>query len=55
MSGGRIVAEGRVATRGRNIFFTRTEVFDEAGKLVAFGAGTHRWRAGSETVEGQPA
>lgn len=55
VSGGRIVAEGRVATRGRNIFFTRTEVFDEAGKLVAFGAGTHRWRTGSETVEGQPA
>jgi hypothetical protein len=21
---------------------------------VAFGASTHRWRAGSETVEGQP-
>jgi uncharacterized protein (TIGR00369 family) len=54
VSGGRLVAEGRVVTRGRNIFFCRTEVFDEAGAMVAFGASTHRWRAGSESVEGQP-
>ncbi|MFM2149717.1 MAG: hypothetical protein RLZZ187_2023 [Pseudomonadota bacterium] len=55
VSKGQIVAEGRVMTRGRNIFFCRTEVFDEAGTLVAFGASTHRWRAGSEGHEGQPA
>jgi uncharacterized protein (TIGR00369 family) len=55
VTAGRVVAEGRMATRGRNIFFARTEVFDATGKLVAFGASTHRWRAGSETVEGQPA
>jgi uncharacterized protein (TIGR00369 family) len=54
VSGGRLVADGRVVTRGRNIFFCRTEVFDQAGNLVAFGASTHRWRAGSEGVEGQP-
>jgi uncharacterized protein (TIGR00369 family) len=53
VSGGRLVAEGRVVQRGRNIFFCRTEVFDEAGQMVAFGASTHRWRAGSETHEGQ--
>ena len=52
--GGRLVAEGRVVTRGRNIFFCRTEIFDAAGNLVAFGASTHRWRSGSETTEGQP-
>lgn len=51
---GRLVAEGRVVSRGRNIFFCRTEVFDEAGTVIAFGASTHRWRAGSEGVEGQP-
>lgn len=51
---GRLVAEGKVVTRGRNIFFCRTEVFDAKGALVAFGASTHRWRAGSETTEGQP-
>jgi uncharacterized protein (TIGR00369 family) len=54
VSGGRLVAEGRVVTRGRNIFFCRTEVFDAKGTMVAFGASTHRWRAGSETTEGQP-
>ena len=51
---GRLVAEGRVVQRGRNIFFCRTEVVDAAGTMVAFGASTHRWRAGSETTEGQP-
>jgi len=54
-AGGRLVAEGRVISRGRSVFFSRTEVFDEAGTMVAFGAGTHRWRAGSERVEGVPA
>jgi uncharacterized protein (TIGR00369 family) len=52
VAGGRLVAEGRVVTRVRNIFFCRTEVFDSGGGLVAFGASTHRWRAGSETAEG---
>jgi uncharacterized protein (TIGR00369 family) len=53
VKGGRVIAEGRMAQRGRNIFFVRTEVFDESGQMVAFGASTHRWRAGSETHEGQ--
>lgn len=55
VSEGELRAEGKVVSRGRNIFFARTEVFDAAGKMVAFGASTHRWRAGSETVEGSPA
>jgi uncharacterized protein (TIGR00369 family) len=52
---GRVTAEGRVVSRGRNVFFCRTEVFDAAGQMVAFGASTHRCRAGSERVEGVPA
>ncbi|MFT8245647.1 PaaI family thioesterase [Roseomonas sp. BN140053] len=52
---GRVVAEGRVATRGQKLYFVRTEVFDATGQMVAFGASTHRWRAGSERVEGVPA
>ena len=52
--GARLVAEGRVVTAGRNIFFARTEVFDAAGTLVAFGASTHRYRAGSAAPEGVP-
>lgn len=51
---GRLTAEGRVVSRGRNIFFCRTEVFGADGAMVAFGASTHRWRAGSESTEGQP-
>jgi uncharacterized protein (TIGR00369 family) len=52
---GRIIAEGRVVTAGRNIFFTRTEVLAPDGKIVAFGSGTHRWRSGSNVPEGVPA
>ncbi|MDB5369973.1 MAG: hypothetical protein JWP20_1531 [Roseomonas sp.] len=51
---GRMVAEGKLVSRGRNIYFARTEVFNAAGEMVAFGSSTHRWRAGSETVEGSP-
>ena len=51
----RLSAEGRVMTAGRNVFFARTEVFDEAGTLVAFGASTHRYRAGSGDPGGVPA
>lgn len=53
--GGRLVAEGRVVTSGRNIFFARTEVFDAKGTLVAYGSSTHRYRAGSGDPAGVPA
>jgi uncharacterized protein (TIGR00369 family) len=53
--GTRLVAEGRVVTGGRNVFFARTEVFDAAGTLIAFGASTHRYRAGSGDPMGVPA
>ncbi len=52
---GKVTAEAKVVTRGRNIYFVRTEVFNEAGEMVAFGSSTHRWRKGSETLEGSPA
>jgi acyl-coenzyme A thioesterase PaaI-like protein len=52
---GRLVAEARIVSRGRNIYFVRTEVFDQAGTMVAFGSSTHRWRSGSETTQGVPA
>ncbi|MBC9180074.1 PaaI family thioesterase [Roseomonas ludipueritiae] len=54
VASGRVVAEAKMASRGRNIYFARTEVFNEAGEMVAFGSSTHRWRKGSETTEGQP-
>jgi uncharacterized protein (TIGR00369 family) len=52
--GTRLTAEGRVMTAGRNVFFARTEVFDAAGNLVAFGASTHRYRSGSGDPKGVP-
>ena len=52
VTGKRLIAEGRVASAGRSIFFARTEAFDDTGRMVAFGASTHRWRKGSEKVEG---
>jgi acyl-coenzyme A thioesterase PaaI-like protein len=52
--GTKLIAEGRVVTAGRNIFFARGEVKDEAGTLVAFGASTHRYRSGSHAAEGVP-
>lgn len=49
-----LTAEGRVVTAGRHVFFARGEVRDAAGTLVAFGASTHRYRAGSAGPEGVP-
>jgi uncharacterized protein (TIGR00369 family) len=54
-AGQRLSAEARIVSRGRNIFFCRTEVFGPNGALVAFGASTHRYRRGSERPEGVPA
>ena len=50
----RLSAEGRVMTAGRNVFFARTDVFDAEGTLIAFGASTHRYRAGSGDMQGVP-
>jgi uncharacterized protein (TIGR00369 family) len=52
VTAGRITAEGRIVTQGRSLFFVRTEVLDAAGKVIAFGASTHKWRKGSENPEG---
>ena len=54
-AGARLSAQARVVSRGRNIFFCRTEVLGPDGSLVAFGASTHRYRRGSEHPEGVPA
>jgi uncharacterized protein (TIGR00369 family) len=54
-AGQRLTAESRIVSRGRNIFFCRTEVLRPDGTLVAFGASTHRYRRGSEGLEGVPA
>lgn len=50
--GRRLSAEGRVVTAGRNVFFARTEIRDEAGTLIAYGGSTHRYREGSGEPDG---
>ncbi|MBY0337747.1 MAG: PaaI family thioesterase [Acetobacteraceae bacterium] len=52
--GGRLVAEGKLVTAGRNVFFARSEVRDAEGALIAFGSSTHRYREGSHAKEGVP-
>jgi uncharacterized protein (TIGR00369 family) len=52
--GAPLIAEGRLVTAGRNVFFARGEVRDDAGELIAFGASTHRYRSGSHASEGVP-
>ena len=49
-----LLAEGKLVTAGRNVFFAQSEVRDEAGTLIAFGASTHRYRTGSGVLEGVP-
>jgi len=52
ISEGVLRAVGWVVGGGRRIFFARGEVFDGAGRLLAFGEGTFRLRSGSESEEG---
>jgi uncharacterized protein (TIGR00369 family) len=54
VAAGRVVAESRMVGHGGTTFFTRIEVFRADGTLVATGQGTHRWRSGSERIEGMP-
>ena len=51
---GRILAEAHVVSSGRSIFFCKSEVRDAAGTLLAFGSSTHRFRSGSDKLEGVP-
>jgi uncharacterized protein (TIGR00369 family) len=54
-AGTTLTASARTIGGGRRIFFTRAEVHDAAGQLVAHGEGVFRYRSGSESVEGYPA
>ncbi len=51
---GRISITGEVVSSGRTLYFAKSEARDSAGRLLAFGSSTHRWRRGSEKVEGVP-
>jgi uncharacterized protein (TIGR00369 family) len=53
--GKRITVSARRTGGGRSIFFSTAEVRDQNGKLLAQGAGTFKYRRGSENPEGVPA
>lgn len=52
--GALLVAQGRLVTAGRAVFFAQGEVRDEDGALLAFGGSTHRFRPGSHDPAGVP-
>ena len=52
---GRIVATGMLVKAGRTLYFSRSEVRDAAGEMLAFGSSTHRWRRDAEPRADQPA
>jgi len=51
---GRIIAVGEQVSHGRSLFFARSEIRDPAERLISYGTSTHKWRRGSELVEGVP-
>ncbi len=51
---GRVFGTGEMVSRGRSLYFTRVEIKDADGRMLAYGASSHKWRRGSEVVEGVP-
>jgi uncharacterized protein (TIGR00369 family) len=51
---GRIIAVGERVSNGRSLFFARSEIRDVTEQLISYGTSTHKWRRGSEVVEGVP-
>ncbi len=50
---GRITGTGELLSHGRSLYFTRTQVVDEGGRVLAYGSSTHKWRRDSGS--GDPA
>ena len=51
---GRVFGTGELVSHGRSLYFTRVQVADADGRVLAYGASSHKWRRGSEGVEGAP-
>ena len=51
---GRVVGTGELVGHGRSLYFTRVQVAGADGRVLAYGASSHKWRRGSEAVEGVP-
>lgn len=52
---GRVIGTGELVSHGRSLYFTRTQVVAPDGRVLAYGASSHKWRRGSELLEGSPA
>lgn len=48
---GRVVCTGTLVRAGSRIYFSRSEVLNAAGEMLAFGSSTHRYR---NSVPGVP-
>ncbi len=44
-SAGRLIAEGRLRSAGRRIYFTEATLADDSGQMLAFGTGVFRYRS----------
>ena len=53
-SSGRVFGTGELVSHGKSLYFTRSQVVDANGRVLAYGASSHKWRRGSETLEGTP-
>ncbi len=51
---GQVFGTGELVSRGRSLYFTRVQVADAEGRVLAYGSSTHKWRRGSELLEGLP-
>ena len=51
---GLVVVTGELVSHGRSLYFARSEVRDAGGRVICYGTSTHKWRRGSELVEGAP-
>ncbi len=49
---GRIFGTAEVVSHGRSLYFTRSQVVDGAGRVLAYGSSSHKWRSGSGPAEG---
>ncbi len=52
---GRIFGTGEVVSHGRSLYFTRSQVVDGGGRVLAYGASSHKWRRGSGPPDSGPA
>jgi uncharacterized protein (TIGR00369 family) len=51
---GKLIGTARRTAGGTRTYFTTVEIHTGKGDLVATGSGVHRYRSGSETIEGVP-